>query len=86
MSAREPIRGPDCPFLRGGRCLVYTVRPVQCRTFPFWRENLRSLEHWERLREFCPGIDEGERHDLETIERAVAARKPWSAGAARESS
>jgi len=27
---------PDCPFLSGTRCSIYAVRPVQCRTFPFW--------------------------------------------------
>jgi hypothetical protein len=80
------LNGPDCPFLRGTRCAVYPVRPIQCRTFPFWRENLRSHEEWERLSQFCPGIDAGEHHDLETIRRDIDARKPWSAPAARESS
>jgi hypothetical protein len=80
------LNGPDCPFLRGTRCAVYPVRPIQCRTFPFWRENLRSHEEWERLSQFCPGIDAGEHHDLEAIRRDIDARKPWSAPAARESS
>lgn len=79
------LSGPDCTFLRGTRCAVYPVRPVQCRTFPFWRENLVSAEEWIQLSEFCPGIDAGERHDLETIEQQIAARKSWSAVEARES-
>ncbi|HKB15929.1 MAG TPA: YkgJ family cysteine cluster protein [Planctomycetota bacterium] len=58
---------PACPFLEGSRCRVYEARPTQCRTFPFWPENLRSRVRWERLREFCPGIGEGEVHPLHVI-------------------
>ncbi len=68
------MSGPDCPYLRGTACAVYEARPNQCRTFPFWRENLRSRTAWERLRVFCPGIGAGDLHALEKI-RAVAARK-----------
>ena len=67
------MNGPDCPFLRGSGCGVYESRPNQCRTFPFWRENLRSRTTWERLRSFCPGIGSGDVHAVETI-RAVAAK------------
>jgi Fe-S-cluster containining protein len=67
--------GPGCPFLSGARCTVYDARPSQCRTFPFWRENLRTRSSWERLREFCPGVGEGEDHSFETI-RARLDRPP----------
>jgi hypothetical protein len=67
--------GPDCPFLRGTACTVYAGRPNQCRTFPFWRENLKSRAAWERLSAFCPGIGAGEVHAADEI-RAVAAAKP----------
>jgi Fe-S-cluster containining protein len=59
---------PACPFLEGRRCTVYRARPIQCRTFPFWKNNLTSLSAWKRLRGFCPGIDQGELHPLRVIE------------------
>jgi Fe-S-cluster containining protein len=67
--------GPACPFLDGTRCSVYRGRPTQCRTFPFWKETLRTRKTWQDLREFCPGIDEGEVHSLVTIRSRVAERK-----------
>ena len=66
---------PDCPFLDGASCKVYPVRPVQCRTFPFWKENLRSRRRWERLAEFCPGIGRGAKHDLLQIRSDLDLRE-----------
>jgi Fe-S-cluster containining protein len=66
---------PDCLFLEAGRCKVYEARPMQCRTFPFWEENLKSRTAWTRLREFCPGIDVGELHDHNRIQEHLDDRK-----------
>ena len=55
----------DCVFLRrdpeSGRahCDIYDVRPSQCRTWPFWDENLRSPGAWREAGEDCPGIRNG---------------------------
>lgn len=48
-----------CPFLKEGKCSVYEARPTQCRTFPFWPE-LMVNEPYKTLKEFCPGVGEGE--------------------------
>jgi Fe-S-cluster containining protein len=69
---------PDCPFLNVGLCQVYDARPVQCRTFPFWKENLKSRRTWIMLCEFCPGIDVGRLHDGEAITRELDRRKRGS--------
>src|SRR5687767_13075746 len=28
-------------------CLVYEARPRQCRTWPFWEQNVETPENWE---------------------------------------
>ncbi len=68
--------GGDCIFWsREAGCTVYPARPVQCRTWPFWPENIADRESWGRVCRACPGSGaEGGR--LFTVEeiRATAAR------------
>ena len=63
----------DCIFLvpdgKGGRkCKVYDVRPVQCRTWPFWPSNLASPDDWAYAGLRCPGMNRGPLHDINEIE------------------
>ncbi|TVR13686.1 MAG: YkgJ family cysteine cluster protein [Planctomycetota bacterium] len=61
-------RNYDCVFFERGRgCSVYEDRPRQCRTWPFWQPNLASREDWQEASAGCPGMDQGERHDVGTI-------------------
>jgi len=57
-SLREKILGENdygCIFFdeKISRCTIYPVRPLQCRTFPFWEQFKNSEEEVEKE---CPGI------------------------------
>ncbi len=65
---------PECLFLGENGCTVYAARPVQCRTFPFWKENLKSRTLWKKTGEFCPGIDQGPTHSREWIQIQIRSR------------
>ncbi|MDR2211059.1 MAG: YkgJ family cysteine cluster protein [Spirochaetaceae bacterium] len=64
--------GFDCIFWQQG-CRVYKNRPLQCRTFPFWKSNLSSAQVWEGLP--CPGIGRGKLHSRNYIEACLAQRR-----------
>ncbi|HEV8050891.1 MAG TPA: YkgJ family cysteine cluster protein, partial [Parachlamydiaceae bacterium] len=48
----------DCIFLKDKKCSVYPVRPTQCRTFPWWMQNLATPEDWKEAAKFCEGISD----------------------------
>ena len=55
----------DCVFLdrtaEKATCSLYEARPSQCRTWPFWSENLQSKDAWHRAKDEtpCPGMGKG---------------------------
>lgn len=49
-------------------CTVYEDRPTQCRTWPFWRANVRSKKAWERAARHCKGMNQGRLYRQEEIE------------------
>lgn len=55
-----------CRFFDQG-CLIYPVRPFQCRTFPFWFNLMRSSRQWQQVLKECPGIGFGELYTRERI-------------------
>ncbi len=59
FSIKEDDRG-RCLFFDDG-CTIYDMRPIQCRTYPFWFSNLRSQERWRAVEGQCPGIGRGRR-------------------------
>ena len=73
MSLTEFANG-DCVFFdpHSRTCTIYPVRPVQCRTWPFWKSNLASPELWDQADKDCPGVGQGEFVSLETIEALAA--------------
>lgn len=74
-------RDYDCIFLRreNGRagCAIYPVRPLQCRTWPFWSLNLKTPESWRSAAENCPGMNTGDVRPLVQIER-IRTAKVWA--------
>jgi Fe-S-cluster containining protein len=64
-------RNGDCIFLSENRCSVYPVRPLQCRTFPFWPENVKSDHRWKLTAALCPGINQGGLHSEAEIESVL---------------
>ncbi|MGH9461209.1 MAG: YkgJ family cysteine cluster protein [Vicinamibacteria bacterium] len=63
----------DCVFWDQG-CTVYPVRPRQCRTFPFWPENLISPEAWKEATRTCHGAGSGRLYRLEDIRSVLRGR------------
>lgn len=47
----------DCIFLKGKECQIYQARPKQCRTYPWWPENLNTPDSWELASIECEGIN-----------------------------
>ncbi|HEX8911215.1 MAG TPA: YkgJ family cysteine cluster protein, partial [Humisphaera sp.] len=60
-SGRDLEPGEAIPLTRRV-CGIYPVRPLQCRTWPFWPENLRTRKSWDRAAKGCPGMNRGGRH------------------------
>jgi Fe-S-cluster containining protein len=57
----------DCVFFNEG-CLIYEIRPYQCISYPFWRRHIMSLREWNKLGDFCPGINSGRLYSKEEID------------------
>ena len=64
-----------CIFYENG-CVIYPVRPLQCSTFPFWFQNMRSVRAWKETCQRCPGIGRGRLFSKEEILERVAESYP----------
>ena len=75
LNERRTEFGYDCIFLDRtsipGKavCGLYRARPSQCRTWPFWAENIESEEAWAEVkaRTPCPGMGQGRLHSFVEI-------------------
>lgn len=76
----EKPENKDCIFIKlvKGRkqCVIYPVRPSQCRNWPFWPANLKSLNDWNAATAKCPGINRGKLYTPDEIEN-INNRKKW---------
>ncbi len=76
-SLKELPGSYDCVFLDSEtrKCQVYSARPRQCKTWPFWDSNLRSPDDWERTCDQCPGSGSGKLYQLDYIDQQRAVIK-----------
>ncbi|ETW05237.1 hypothetical protein H310_04207 [Aphanomyces invadans] len=86
LKQKRTSDGFDCIFLdrklvKGKAvCSLYHARPMQCRTWPYWPENLETRQTWERLKsakEGCPGILKGPSIPAEEVQHHRDAMEHW---------
>ncbi len=55
-----------CYFLdENKKCTIYPIRPLQCRTFPFWPFHFKSKNHLLTLVNNCPGSNVNQKNQLQ---------------------
>jgi uncharacterized protein len=68
--------GGRCLFLtQDNRCGIYAVRPLQCRTYPFWPEVVNSKAMWRIEARRCEGIGDGQVVPVSRIRTMLAMYK-----------
>ena len=63
--------GAACVFLENNRCRVRAARPDQCRTWPFWPENMNPKTWTRDIAPGCPGIGRGPRIPPRKIQESL---------------
>lgn len=66
----KEIKGA-CEFLAEKKCSIYSARPSQCRTWPFWPENMNTKTWNQEVKAFCPGVGKGKLYTKEEIENRL---------------
>ena len=68
LAEKEELKG-NCIFLKNKMCTVYKSRPSQCRTWPFWNENMNAKTWNEDISVNCPGIGKGKKISSKLIKK-----------------
>ncbi len=71
LHLKEIRKNGECLFLNKKKCSVYKARPTQCRTWPFWSENLNSKTWNNEIMDFCPGIGKGKLFNKSKIDKKI---------------
>lgn len=74
FALKEDPKNYDCVFLKDDRCTIYSARPGQCKSFPWWIEHLSSLKAWKQAAKRCEGIDhpDGKLYTLREIQKDLS--------------
>lgn len=59
-------------------CMIYDVRPMQCRNWPFWPGNLQSPDDWNAAAKKCPGINKGRLYSFDEIQKIKKQKQWWN--------
>jgi Fe-S-cluster containining protein len=62
----------NCVFLEGKRCSQYEGRPSQCRTWPFWPENMNARTWNAEVAPYCSGVGKGRLYSPDEIQKLIA--------------
>ena len=71
LHLKEIHSNGNCQFLDNKRCTIYTARPTQCKTWPFWKENMNTKKWNNEIIDFCPGIGKGSLISFSMIQRKI---------------
>ena len=70
------MRNGQCSFLdKNGHCRIYRLRPVQCRTYPYWPEILLNQQTWNKEARYCEGINNGAIVPSKEIKQKLAQQR-----------
>ena len=75
LHLKEIKKNGECIFLNKKKCSVYSARPTQCRTWPFWPENMNSKIWNKEILNFCPGIGKGKLFNKKKITKLLKTDK-----------
>ena len=68
---KEKKNSSKCIFLDKKKCSVYKARPIQCRTWPFWKENMNTKKWNNEISKLCPGINKGGKFSKKNIDKVI---------------
>ena len=71
MHLKEVNKNGNCIYLKDKKCSVYKARPTQCRTWPFWKENMNAKKWNNHIKNFCPGVGKGKKYSYDKILKKI---------------
>ena len=59
--ALKKMENGDCVFLKDNLCMIHTIRPVVCMSFPFVFQDAGDHRKWglSAMKHICPGLGSG---------------------------